>query len=541
MVDEKVAEATVKEQAAIDEKINTRVSEEMYKADLLAKKEQHKAMRFRVPMNYNQNTSPNSRIHSTVPFHYLRKLAVNYPIARACIKRRISQMVQLGWEVTTKDEIENEDGYTEQIQKVKTWLKIPMGHKSRFREMISIMVEDLLSVDATSFEFQKTRGGEFISLIPVDPTTIVLRVDEQGGTPIPPETAYAQYIAGQRIAEFTTDEMVYESINSRSDSPYGLAPLESLIIQVESALRGALYNLAYFKESNVPEGFITLPEEVAGNISEIEEWQRHFDLLMSGDMRTTRRLKIIPGGSEYTPAKKPDDMSFEKFEMWLLQQTCAVFEVQPQDIGFTHQINKATAESQQNIGTERGLLPLANFIKEVIDDVIATEFEAPELQFIWTDINPVDRKEEADIVDKEIRIGLTSVDEERIARGKEPIGLGHFIMGAGGTPILVDEILANGTAQVSGNQTAEVLEVEEIQRWRRAIHNDLDRAKPLRTRFKSDKISPDVHKEISEALEGVHSKKQADLLFNQYTDPEIRTSMKLLEMATQMRKLEENV
>jgi hypothetical protein len=269
-------------------------------------------------------------------------------------------------------------------------------------------------------------------LIPVDPTTIVLRVTETGGTPTPPDTAYAQFIAGKKIAEFNTDELLYECMRSRSYNPYGLAPIESLIIQVESALRGSLYNLDYFRENNIPEGFITLPEEQANTLDQTKEWQLWFDQLLAGNSRTVHRLKILPGGSEYTAAKKPEDMSFERFEKWLLTVTCAVFDVPPRDIGITDTVNKASDETQENLSKEKGLIPLASFIKEIMDDIISVQLGFDALELAWTNLNPTDHKEEAEIAEREIKMGATSVDEYRIKNGLEPIGLDHYIIVGGG-------------------------------------------------------------------------------------------------------------
>lgn len=509
-------------------------------------------MRYRFPQTINARVDPDRKPWSDIPFSYMRRMAQIYPIARACINRRIRQVTQLEWVITTVDEIEGEKGFDTQIKIVKDFFKRPTGPNSRLRELLTIIVDDILTVDAITFEYQKTRGGDFLYLLPVDPTTIALKVTETGGTPTPPEPAYVQYIQGQKIAEFTTEEMFYGKMGSRSFSPYGVAPLESLILQAESAIRGSLYNLSYFRENNVPEGFVTLPEEVATSKEQIEEWQLWFDSLLAGDQRMVHRLKFLPGGAQYTPAKKPEDMSFEKFELWLLQQTCAVFDVVPQDIGITYQVNKATGETQSDIGRERGLIPLANFIKEIFDDIIQIHLGYENLQFEWGNLNPVDRKEEAEISQKEIDRGVKSVDEIRIAQGLEPIGLEHFVM-TGQGPILVKDIIAGATNPNNQNKNnqdqnqneeetqeeeAERLQIEEIRRWRKCIYRDLEKGRPLRTKFPSDYIKPEIHAEISEALKGVSSKMQAKVLFDIYLDNEIKASMTLLKHARRLREIE---
>lgn len=486
-----------------------------------------------------------------------------YPIARACINRRKSQITQLDWDITTIDEQANEEGFQQEINTLLQFFKAPMGHKTRMRELLTLIVDDILTLDAVVYEYQRTRGGNLLSLVPVDPSTIILRVTEDGSTPEPPDIAYEQVLQGQVVARFTTDELLYEIMNPRSDSPYGYAPLESLVVQVESALRGSLYNLNYFKENNVPEGFVTLPNDVAGSKDQIEQWQDWFDAILAGDQKTVHRLKILPEGSQYTPAKKPEDMAFEKFEMWLLQQTCAVFDVQPQDIGITLHTNRATAHSQQEIGKERGLIPLGNFIKEIFDDLIQNEFGFTQLQFIWQNINPTDRKDEADIAQKEIQMGALSVDEYRIKQGREPIGLGPYIM-TGQGPQLVEDIL-NGNQSQNGQRNGNNSNIDDntqnepdnnpntepqddgsqkmlkdIRKWRKAIFNDLERKKPLRIAFPSDFIDEETHILIEEGLKGVKNKHQAKILFDQFLDPELRASLRLIEYSNQLKQIVKN-
>lgn len=532
------------------------VQEEMAKSAALMSMSE--AVRYARPYLYNSQTNPDRKPGGDIPFSYMRRMATLYPIARACINRRIRQITMLSWDITTIDEIENEDGYESQIAQVKEFFKRPLGFKSRMREFLTIMVDDLLTLDAIAFEMRKTRSRELLSLIPVDPSTIVLRVTESGATPEPPETAYEQVILGQVVAQFSTDEMIYDSLGSRSYSPYGLAPLESLIIQVESALRGSLYNLNYLQENNVPEGFVTLPPEVATSKAKVEEWQGWFDSIVAGDSQMTHRLKMLPGGSEYISAKKPEDMAFERFEMWLLQQTCAVFDVQPQDIGITYQVNKATGESQGQLSDEKGLYPLANFIKEIFDDIIQVEFGQTNLQFIWRDLVAKDRKAEIEIAEKEIKLGALSVDEYRAEQGREPIGLEHYIM-TGKGPLKVvdfqsDDYLSTTTDQQNSdtNNTneddaandekkmddeAEKAMLLDVRRWKKCILADLKNGKELRTRFPADSIPDDVRESIVKGLRFVDTKEKAQVLFDQFLDPHIRSSMTLLKYAQHLREI----
>lgn len=558
----KISQDKVQLEESIPTLIDKKVQEEVQKIDTMRRNE---ALRYRNIDRVNSQSDPDRKYNGDIPFSYMRRMAQLYPIARACINRRIRQITALEWDITTIDEKKEQSQADPTIKIVKDFFKRPFGNKTRMRELLTMMVDDILTVDATAFELQRTRGGGFLNLVPIDPTTIALRVTEQGLTPTPPEIAYEQIIAGQKIASFTTDELIYDFMGNRSYSPYGVSPLESLIIQVESALRGALYNLNYFKENNIPEGFITLPEDVVANKDRVEEWQMWFDSIMAGDARTIHRLKILPGGSEYTPAKKPEDMAFERFEMWLLQQTCMMFDVSPQDIGVTYQVNKATGESQGNIGKEKGLFPLGNFIKEIFDDLIQIEMMMTDLQFMWVNINPTDKIAEIEIAEKEIHMGTLGVDEWRTEQGREPLGLDPYIMTSSG-PLLVKDIVAGAVGPAADAKRADtiasqpkpepfgggkpeskkskedieddLLELTDIRKWRKVIYNDIEFGKELRLYFPSQYIRPEIHKEIEEKLKNISTKEQAKIIFDEYLDPEIRASMILLNHASDLRKIE---
>jgi len=74
------------------------------------------------------------------------------------------------------------------------------------------------------FNKQRTKGGKLLRIIPIDGSTIKLRVGDGGETPLPPEPAYEQWIKGKKIDSYTTKDITYEIMNPRTDSPYGYLP-----------------------------------------------------------------------------------------------------------------------------------------------------------------------------------------------------------------------------------------------------------------------------------------------------------------------------
>jgi len=394
-------------------------------------------LRDRLPFN-NAYPSGRSKPGTTngIDFATLRRFSVQYDVARAAINRRKRQLNALEWNIVAAESDDTAD-YSAQIKPLKKDFKSIGGYKVRFREFIDTLVDDLLVLDAMVLYKRPNMGGGLYALEPVDAATIVLELDDNGGTPMPPDIAYRQIIHGKEVATFTADEMYYEMMNSRTYTPYGLAPLESLVLGVSAALKSDIYNVHLLTEGNIPEGFFGVPE--AWTPDQIKEFQVLWDAALSGDTRAMSKLKFVPSGkgaTGYTPAVKPEDMRYKELQEWLMKKTCMLFEIQPNELGFTESVNKSTGEVQQDIGFNSGLMPLAHFFEEIFTDVIQNDMGFENLAFKYTGLDQVDERAEAEKNEILIRSGQTTIDEVRQNKGKQPLGVDKpFVLG---NPTFID-------------------------------------------------------------------------------------------------------
>lgn len=393
-------------------------------------------LRDRLPFD-NPYPTARSKPGAGIDFAALRRFSTQYDVARAAINRRKRQLNGLEWSIVNADEDDETDN-TKLIRELKKEFKQIGGYRVRFRELMDTMVDDLLVLDAVALYKRPNLGGGLYQLKPVDAATIVLELDEDGGTPMPPETAYKQVIRGKVQAEFTADEMYYEMLNPRTYTPYGLSPLETLVLGVSSALKSELFNLHMLTEGNIPEGFFGVPESWTPD--QIKEFQALWDAALAGDTRATSKLKFVPSGkgaTGYEPAVKPSDMKYKELQEWLMMKTCMLFEIQPQELGFTDTVNKSTGEVQQDIGLNSGLVPLARFFEEIFTDVLQEDMGYENLKFKYTGLDYTDEKRDAEVAEIKIRSGQTTVDEVRKDRGQKPLGVDKpFVMGS---PTFIDE------------------------------------------------------------------------------------------------------
>lgn len=367
---------------------------------------------------------------ANISFEALRQFSIQHEISRACINFRKRQISGMEWGIVSADQDSKDINQTDQAA-VKQFFKTIGGRGIGYREFVNRFIEDLMVLDAVALEKQGNRGGGLFTVIPIDGATIRLRVDDSGATPEPPETAYVQVIRGQVTAEWTDDEMLYDIMNPRNDTPYGLAPLESLIIIVTSSLKAGMYNLGYLTDNNVPEGLFTMPD--TWTPQQIKDFQEYFDALMSGDESMTRRLKFMPQG-DYTPTNKPDDMAFGDFNEWLMHLTCALFDVDPVSIGFSPKqgLNAASAaKTGKDISEDKGQRPLALFIEEIFTKIIQEDLGYPNLRFDFPALREKDALAQATVNQVLLNSGQRTIDELRTDDGLEP-----YADGSGGKPYI---------------------------------------------------------------------------------------------------------
>lgn len=390
----------------------------------------------------------------------LRRFSVTHEVSRICINARKRQLAQLGWDIVPLKSAKKkqQQELVGQADLVKQYFKHLAGYRSRFRQLQDVMVEDLLVLDQICLYKEVDARGRLLWVKPVDAATIKVVVNEYGDTPEPPDIAYRQYIRGKLTAEFTADQLIFDLMNPRTTTPYGLAPLESLILVVSAALRSTLFNLDYLSFENMPEGLLEMPEGWGATM--ISEFQGAWDALLSGNGQENSKLRVVPSGTKYAATKKPDEMAFKEFNDWLMQITCAMFDVQPHEIGFTDNTNRATAHEQTGVMTRKALLPLCQMMKEIWDDIIQLDLGFADLEFIYLGIEDRDNLEDAQTDSTQVKSGLKTVDEIRVERGLDPIGIDTPFVVAGKELIW----LSSGVDNTPLDDQADTSEVAPIAR-----------------------------------------------------------------------------
>lgn len=397
--------------------------------------EQQPVRGFDFPVNFNATVRP--RPYEPISFAQLKAWA-NVELVRLAIETRKDQIEGYEWAIKPKGNKRKSDA---RCAALTTFFAKPDG-VTPFAAFVRVLMEDLLAIDAPCMELRRTRGGKLIGLEIVQGDTISPKVDANGRVPTDPDAlAYQQVIKGVVWADLTRKDILYLPRNVRSGHVYGFSPVEQIIVTINTIMRRQAAQLAHFTASNVPAGMMNAPE--GWQLDKIKELQDWLDDKISGNQSEQAKLIWGPAGSKYQAFK--DAPIKDEFDEWLARVVAYAFSLPPTP--FIKQMNRSTAESDQDRALTEGLGPLLRWVKRWVDHIIHTEFGYDDIEFEWIDPTSIDAPAQNGMDDKNVRNGSSTLDEIRDRRGEEPLpdGLGSepLIFTASGVMRLRDALAAS--------------------------------------------------------------------------------------------------
>ncbi|MFJ4787569.1 phage portal protein [Streptomyces sp. NPDC088794] len=359
---------------------------------------------------YNIAARPKS--NERVSFDTLRGLVEAYDVAQMCIWHRIDSIRALDWSLVPAR------GFTgDASDAIKIGMQIlrKPDRQTPFAAWLAKWLYDILAYDAGTLYRLRNRGKRVIGLSVVDGTTIAPLLDYWGNSPEEPAEAYVQYVNGLAWNWLTRGDLIYEPFRPRSNSPYGQAPLETILLNANTDLRFQAHFLQRFTEGNIPKALASAPE--SWTPEQIAQFQLAWDALMQGNQEIQSQIKWIPGGGKIAWSSEKD--FDDSFSLFLMRKTCASYHIVPSDLGFTESVNKSSGETQADVQHRVGDLPLVSHIEGVLTSFLRDDVGLP-VEFAFdTGQEKEDRLALAQTWQIYIESGMASADEGR----EELVGL----------------------------------------------------------------------------------------------------------------------
>ena len=279
-------------------------------------------------------------------------------------------------------------------------------------------------IDAATLYCRRTRSGQLCALQQLDGATIKRVIDDWGRTPLPYRDAdgtmvyppaYQQVLKGLPAVNYSARDIIYRPRNVRAHKVYGYSPVQQVLMTVNIALRRQLWQLDYYTEGSIPDALIGVPTNWTPE--QIKQFQDYWDTEFAGDLAKRRRAKFVPGDTAAKVVQTKEPQHKDDFDEWLARIICFAFSVPPQ--WAVKLMNRATADNQSAQSEEEGLEPTKEWVKDLVDEIIAEEFASPDLELHWLDedADPADLETE---LEGRVKLGAVTLNEMRDRLGLDP-------------------------------------------------------------------------------------------------------------------------
>lgn len=395
-----------------------------------------------------------SRATALVTCDTLRAFADSYDLLRLIIETRKDAMERLRWVIGVRDASEKiTPQKRNRINTITKFFMKPDG-EHHWNQWLRMLLEDVFVVDALTLHRRRTRGGQLVALDQIDGATMRRVLDDWGRTPEDPnDTAYQQVLKGMPAVNYRRDEILFRPRNLRIHKIYGYSPVEQIMMTINIGLRRQIFQLNFFTEGNMPSALIGVPEQwTPDQIRTFQEW---FDGILAGNLSERRKARFVPSavGKTYIPTQ--ETQLFGEAEDWLARVCCFAFSISP--MPFIKMMNRSTSEVASQDASATGLQPIQMFIKGIIDDILAEDFDSEDLEFIWRGDDELDPSKRQSITESDVKSGLLTVNEGRVANGRDPYDDPQFdkpmFMTSNGMAPLILSADAQGGAKLNSDGT----------------------------------------------------------------------------------------
>lgn len=306
--------------------------------------------------------------------------------------------------------------------------------EDNFQEFTRKVLRDSLVLDQMTFELVRARNMNLKKYRAVD-AALIRQLDTNdpryrqmfenfrwhGYLP-----RYAMVWDGQIIRHPVSDEYVvfypwelgYGIRNKTTNvlrNGYGCSELETLIEIVTWILWGMQYNGNFFKQGSQPKGFINVKN---GNVDQgtLNEFRQDWKQTMS-TVYNSHKIPVIQGiDLEWIDLQQTNrDMEFTEWIKFLLVIACAVYRMDPSELGF--QFHDAASIFGQEGQKERldhskqkGLTPLLVFYQNILNKYIISEID-DRLELVFTGIEIKDEAAQVELDKKKSEAGFVSLED----------------------------------------------------------------------------------------------------------------------------------
>ena len=348
----------------------------------------------------------------------------------AIIQTRVNQVAEfarpsrsgedIGFRIQLKDDSATPtDSQRELISKVYDFILTcgdsRLDVEATFEAFLRMLVRDSLTFDQACFEVVRTRGGGVAGFQIVDASTIrrakMTAKEREDGRRDPEGVHYVQVVNHKVKAEWSARDFCFGIRRPRSDiryKGYGYPELEEAIPTLTALLNAEVFNASNFTNGISVSGIVAVKTKM--NPQLFRAFRREFYAMLSGshNAKKTPLIQLDPEGNEDLKAlnlgSSNREMEFQEWINYNLKKLSALFQIDPQEIGFNFgQVGVRSTLNQQDpmskvvMSKERGLRPLLRAVESWLNKYVVNEID-PSIELVFTglDVIPIEKQLQLD-------------------------------------------------------------------------------------------------------------------------------------------------
>ena len=313
-----------------------------------------------------------------------------------------------------------------------------------FDGFLRMLVRDSLTYDQACFEVIRNRKGDVAGFQMVDSATIrraALSEDEKrSGRRDPQGTHFVQVLENKVVAEFGYDDLCFGIRRPRSIMRYrgyGNPELSEAVPLISNLISAEQYNSANFTNGIAGKGIIAVKTKMSPQL--FTRFRQSFYAMMNGanNAHKTALIQLDPDFNEDVQnvsfGQSNRDMEFQDWHRWQIKMICAIFQIDPAEIGLKMGSEGVSSTLSENSGRDRvmmskdkGLRPLLRAIQAWLNEDVVCEID-PRFELVFTGLDKVDALAQLKLDEGRVTSYMT-INELRATKDLPPIEGGDIIL-----------------------------------------------------------------------------------------------------------------
>lgn len=420
---------------------------------------------------------------SILTYDTLRQMTVSNTVIAAIIQTRVNQVAQFavpqqgpydkGYRIILRDRRDKNKAMSKAEQAKATEIERMLettGYmlpdekaydRDSFRVFLKKVVRDCLTYDQICFEKLRDRKGRISRFIALPAETIrpaVADLEHMDPKDRRERVAYVQVYEESVIAEFGPDDLAWAIMNPRSDlrvNGFGYSPIEQIVRLVTAWLYGFEYNTKFFSQGSAIKGVINVKGAIPDK--QLRAFRRMWYSMVTGVQNSWKTPILNAEDLQWVSLHSNNrEMEYAEWMNFLTKLICAVFGIDPLEIGFifgTSGGGNSLFEHRPNEqevmeSKDKGLRPLIEHLEDTINQHIVWELE-PDFEFAFTGLDAKAEGKERDARLQEVK-AVKTINEIRAEMDEKPLpdDLGDIIL----DPTFVQYVQGKQMAEEGGDE-----------------------------------------------------------------------------------------